>query len=138
MELDDSKLEAKLLKYFPRKALTKQPIQERLSPRNLQYAQSHLLRFDNILDHNKLIVIKAFVLNRSSSTIDEFLVNLDNGVVPDQDLLDQLCKALPTHTETQRFKERLYEYNIESFHELGNLPKPLMLRKLSREEEFII
>ena len=52
--------------------------------------------------------------------------------------LAQFVKLLPTPVEITKFKDRLSEYNMESFSELKNIKKPFTLKQLGRPEEFII
>ena len=45
---------------------------------------------------------------------------------------------LPSECEAKMFKEKLIEFNMESFDELKNIKSPYTLKKIEKAEELII
>lgn len=71
---------------------------------------------------------------------DHFIACIDQGdglTISEKDLA-QFVSLLPSSLEVTKFKNRLAEFNLDSFAELQSIKKPLTLKKLGKPEAFVI
>ena len=71
---------------------------------------------------------------------ERFLESINNGdgqSIAEQDI-ETFVKLLPQQAEISKFKDRLQEYNLESFTDLQTIKAPFVLKQLGKPEEFVI
>ena len=75
-----------------------------------------------------------------ASNIDRFFsfISHGNGEELEKKDLDNFILLLPSENEIKLFKDKLLEFNLESFDELKNIKPPYSLKKLEKSEELMI
>lgn len=74
------------------------------------------------------------------SNFDTFLerVNNGDGQSISESTIETFVNLLPQPIEISKFKDRLAEYNLESFSDLQTIKPPFVLKQLGKPEEFVI
>jgi hypothetical protein len=78
-----------------------------------------------------------FLQDRNFERFLESINNGDGQSISEQDI-ETFVKLLPQQAEISKFKDRLQEYNLESFTDLQTIKAPFVMKQLGKPEEFVI